>query len=50
MEDGSGDVEEGIRRGAFWDCLEFTARVTRIAGMVKRFWKDGESRGRLPEF
>lgn len=33
-DDGSGDVEEGIRRGDFWDCLEFEAMVMRVDGIL----------------
>ena len=33
-EEGSRDVEEGMRRGDFWDCLEFEAMVMRVEGIL----------------
>lgn len=33
-EEGSRDIEEGMRRGAFWDCLEFEATVMRVEGIL----------------
>ena len=43
-EAGSEDVEEGMRRGALWDCLEFRARATRVAGIVVCLIRDSLSR------
>ena len=33
--DGSCAAEAGMTSGAFWDCLAFRARVTRVASMMR---------------